>query len=159
MDRWHAGQGGRAGRRAGGLTMDRWHAGQGGGQGGGRAGSPWTGGTLGREAGREAGGQAHHGQVAQVLAHLAPPLRGLQLQPLPRLLLAVGRGAAAVVAAIAGGGVQAGLEELPPLPQLRIPARTPGVSGPTGAGVPRWAPKSKGQTCPKASWTAALCLL
>lgn len=111
-----------------------------------------------REAGRGTRG-AHHGQIAQVLAHLASPLRGLQLQPLPRLLLAVGRCAAAVVAAVAGGGVEASLEELPPLPQLRIPARTPGVSWPTGAGVLSWAPKSKGQTCPKASWTATLCLL
>lgn len=97
-----------------------------------------------REAGQGRGG-AHHGQVAQVLAHLAPPLRGLQLQPLPGLLLAIGRGAAAVVAAVAGGRVEAGLKQLPPLPQLRIPTRTPGVSGPEGLGSPggRASPKAR----------------
>lgn len=68
--------------------------------------------------------QAHHGQVAQVLADLTSPLRGLQLQPLSRLFLPIRHGAAAVMAAVARRGVEAGLEELPPLPQLRIPART-----------------------------------
>lgn len=96
---------------------------------------------AGQGRGRAGRGGAHHGQVAQVLAHLAPPLRGLQLQPLPGLLLAIGRGAAAVVAAVAGGRVEAGLKQLPPLPQLRIP--TPGHPG--SAGPRGWGPQEGAQ--------------
>lgn len=84
-----------------------------------------------------------------MLAHLAPPLRGLQLQPLPGLLLAVGRSAAAVVAAVAGGRVEAGLEQLPPLPQLRIPTRTPGSAGPEGLGSPGGHPSQKARPAPR----------
>lgn len=59
-----------------------------------------------------------------MLADLTPPLRCLQLQPFSRLFLPIHRGAAAVVAAVAGGRVEASLEQLPALPQLCIPAGT-----------------------------------
>lgn len=110
---------------------------------------------------------AHHGQVAQVLTDLTPPLRGLQLQPLPRLFLPVGRGTAALVAAVAGGGMEAGLEQLPPLPQLRVPVQTHEAQdaewlgrGTSGPSFPTWGlrTKLKGQTTPKGSRMAGPCL-
>lgn len=73
-----------------------------------------------------------------MLADLTPPFRGLQLQPLSRLFLPIRHGAAAVVAAVAGRGVEAGLEQLPPLPQLRVPVDTTQEPGPQGAGMAAW---------------------
>lgn len=94
--------------------------------------APLRAGTGGSRQGPRQQPTAHHGQVAQVLADLTPPLRGLQLQPLSRLFLPIHHGAAAVVAAVSGRGVEAGLEELPPLPQLRIPVQTQPSTGPSG---------------------------